>query len=332
MGSIVHDAVLVEGTGEVIVGGKPLGHETVVKDYASGSLGKVGTRTTGGPSDVAAASTFPTDVSMKDVDSNTKRPTVDSVSQHNSSTSGPTSSQVSAEQGQQSAKTEASTEQSWQVYRRRRHAFVPPKAIKEKYGSMAQALQSSSSALSEISNNFHPQVVESTQDELAESPEPNEFPLDTEASDLSRLKGAVMHEEYYFISVEHPAENVDKERGVTDAFMRAKVCTFLSGVNHFVNQANECIFLLEYEGDSPTYIIRALDLPDFGKGFEEYISGLRYVPKQGRINFHIRVRTSIRLGTLKNWNSSFEGRAKKVFFRFLGGEWVFLPISASGIS
>ena len=87
--------------------------------------------------------------------------------------------------------------------------------------------------------------------------------------------------------------------------MRAKVCSFLSGMNHYVNQANECIFLLEYDGDSPDSITRVLDLPDFGKGFEDYILGLRYFRKQERINFHIRVRTSIRLRTFKNWNSFF---------------------------
>ena len=77
-----------------------------------------------------------------------------------------------------------------------------------------------------------------------------------------------MYEECYFISVDNPSEKIDKDRGVTTKIMKARVCTFLSGLIYYVKQANECVFLLEYDGEKSASITRALDLPNNGDGFD----------------------------------------------------------------
>ena len=109
-------------------------------------------------------------------------------------------------------------------------------------------------------------------EDLPDDDEPETYPLDTEATFKTSMKGATMFEEYYAITVEYAQDKMKHSTGGVNSILRARVCTFLAGLTYYVLQAEECLYLLEYDGRNPASITRALDLPDFGKGFEQFIS------------------------------------------------------------
>ena len=126
----------------------------------------------------------------------------------------------------------------------------------------------SPSALEDMSATLRPVGVETDSEELPEDTEPPVYPLETEATFTTSMKGATMHEEYYAITAKYSLDKTKLGKGGIESILKARVCTFLAGLTYYVLQAGECIYLLEYDGVKPASITRALDLPDFGNGLK----------------------------------------------------------------
>ena len=78
---------------------------------------------------------------------------------------------------------------------------------------MASAIDSSPSALSDISDKLQSSIVEATPDVLPTDIEPDEYPLDTEAKFTTSMKGATMFEEYDCITANYPLNNIKPGKG-----------------------------------------------------------------------------------------------------------------------
>ena len=100
----------------------------------------------------------------------------------------------------------------WQTVRRR-HEFVPSKILKTKFGSIASPIDSSPSALSDISDKLQSSIVEAVPDVLPTHIEPDEYPFDIEAKFTISMKGETMFEEYYCITANYPLNKIKPGKG-----------------------------------------------------------------------------------------------------------------------